>query len=196
MDAVSEAGLVAALKSGDDRAAENLIRSHAPALLAVAARIVGDRAIAEDCVQEAFINALKNIGTFEGRSTLRSWLHRIVVNQALMCLRSRKARSERPIADMQPEFDREACRIEQPWHRLATPEEVFEQKDRRAMVLAKIEELPESYRIVLNLRDIEEMTTREVAGLLDETEANIRVRLHRARAALKNLLEPVLRGEV
>lgn len=70
------------------------------------------------------------------------------------------------------------------------------QKDRRALIRAKIDQLPESYRIVLQLRDIEEMTTKDVAEALGLTEANVKVRLHRARSALKKLLEPVLTGDL
>lgn len=194
MDAITEVGLVAALKAGDDGAAETLVRTHAPWLLNVATRILGDRALAEDCVQETFFNAFRKIQDFEERSSLRSWLRRIVVNQALMKLRSRKAKPETSIDDLQPEFD-SSCRIEGPWHYIATPDEIFESEDRRALVLAMIEELPESYRIVLKLRDIEEMSTSEVAEILNESEGNVRVRLHRARVALKIMLEPILRGD-
>ena len=196
MDALAESSLVAALKSGDDGAAETLVRTYGPRLLAVATRILNDRALAEDCLQETFLAAFRKIDGFEERASLRSWLHRIAVNQALMKLRSRKAKAERPIDDLQPEFDADHCRLEPSWSQLATPEEIFEDAGRRALVRRKIEELPESYALVLKLRDIEELTTAEVAEALDTSEANVRVRLHRARAALKVLLEPLLKGEV
>ena len=195
MDAMSEASLVAALKAGNGSAAETLVRTYASQMLTVATRVVGDRGLAEDCVQEAFMNAFRKIQEFEERSSLKTWLHRIVLNQALMKIRSRKARAETSIDHLQPVFDDEACRIEQPWHHLATPDEILESNNRRALVLAKIEELPESYRIVLKLRDIEEMSTQEVAEILELSEGSIRMRLHRARAALKVLLEPVLKGD-
>ena len=186
----------AALKAGDKAASERLVRMHAAWMLAVARRIVGDGALAEDCVQEAFINAFRKIGNFEERSSLKSWLHSIVVNQALMKLRSKRSRSETRIDDLLPAFDENACRIEGPWQNLATPDEIFEREDRCALVHAKIAELPESDQVVLRLRDIEELTTREVADGLGLSEANVKVRLHRARSALKKLLEPVLKGEL
>lgn len=194
--ASSEASLVAALKAGDRAAAETLVRGHLPWMVAVARRVVKDHALAEDCVQEAFINVFRKIGDFEARSSLKSWLHRIVVNQALMKLRSRRSRTEDSVDPLLPSFDENACRIEAPWQRLATPDEVFEREDRRALVHAKINELPESYRVVLQLRDIEELSTREVAEGLGLSEANVKVRLHRARAALKTLLEPLLKGDL
>lgn len=191
-----EATLVAALKAGDEQAAEALVRTEAGRMIAVAKRMLGDHALAEDCVQDAFIKLFRNIQGFEQRSSLRSWVHRIVVNEALMKLRSKRTRGEAPIDELLPEFDENACRIEGPWQYLATPEEIFARQDRRSLVLAKIDELPESYRVVLLLRDIEELSTREVADGLGLSEANVKVRLHRARSALKKLLEPLLKGEV
>ena len=192
---LTEALLVAALKAGDNDAAENLVRNHAPWMLTIARRIIADPQLAEDCVQEAFINAFHKIDGFEKRSSLKTWLHRIVANQALMKLRQMRNRKETPIDELLPTFDENGCRIEGPWHSLATPEDIFEREDRRVLVLSKIDELPESYRIILLLRDIEELTTREVAEGLGLSEANVKVRLHRARSALKNLLEPMLRGD-
>ncbi|MCG8559209.1 MAG: sigma-70 family RNA polymerase sigma factor [Hyphomicrobiales bacterium] len=195
-DPESEADLVARLRKGDAAAHEALVRAHITYLLRVARNILRDDALAEDCVQEAFLSAFAKIDTFEGRSSIRSWLRRITMNAALMKLRSAKRRDERPIEDFLPEFDRNGCRIEPPWTRLATPEEIAESNDRRALVKEKVAELPEAYRTVLVLRDFEELSTREVAETLGLSEAAVRVRLHRARAALKALLEPLLRGEI
>ena len=156
----SEDSLVAALKAGDEQAAEVLVRSEAGRMIAVAKRMLGDHALAEDCVQDAFIKLFRNIDGFEQRSSLRSWVHRIVVNEALMKLRSKRTRGEASIDELMPEFDENACRIEGPWQYLATPEEIFARQDRRALVLTKIQELPESYRVVLLLRDIEELSSR------------------------------------
>ena len=193
---LSQERLVAALRAGDDRAAETLVRTHGPWMLNAAHRVLRDRALAEDCVQEAFVNAFRAIDGFEGRSNLKSWLHRIVVNQALMKLRARKRRNEAPIDDLLPAFDDNGCRIEEPWQTVATPDKILERKDRRALVRERIDQLPESYRVVLQLRDIEEMSTQEVAAALGLSEANVKVRLHRARSALKTLLEPLLAGEM
>jgi RNA polymerase sigma-70 factor (ECF subfamily) len=194
--ALSEDELLSALRAGDDRAAEAVVRLHAPWMLAVARRMTRDHALAEDCVQDAFVNAFRKIGDFEGRSSLKTWLHRIVVNQALMKIRSRGRRREDPIDGLLPEFDDQACRIEAPWQHMATPDQVLERDDQRAMVRNAIDRLPDNYRIVLQLRDIEEWSTAEVAEALELSQDNVKVRLHRARSALKKLLEPVLRGEL
>ena len=191
----SEDSLIAGLKRGDRAAAETLVRRHGAWMLAVARRVLGEPALAEDCVQEAFVKAFSKIAGFEGRASLKSWLHRIVVNQALMKLRARRARGEAPIDELLPAFDENACRIEARWQHIATPEEILDSKHRRDLVRAKIDELPESYRLVLQLRDIEDLSTREVADGLGLSEANVKVRLHRARSALKKLLEPLLKGD-
>lgn len=188
--------LLPALRAGDAEAAEILVRTHAPWMLSVARRILRDGGLAEDSVQEAFIQAFRGLAGFEGRSSLRSWLHRILVNQALSKLRSRKRRREEPIDELLPDFDATSCRVEAARPAPAAPDEILAQKDRRALVREMIERLPESYRIVLQLRDIEELSTEEVAAALELTTANVKVRLHRARAALKKLLEPLLAGDL
>ncbi|NNG04963.1 MAG: sigma-70 family RNA polymerase sigma factor [Inquilinus sp.] len=195
-DSFDDAALVEGLRTGSARHADHLVRTHIGPMRAVARRILGGDAFADDCVQEAFLKAFRKIDGFEGRSSLKTWLHRITVNEALMKLRALKRLDERPIDLLMPEFDENACRIEAAWPTLATTEDILERESTRALVTSKIRELPDSYRIVLLLRDIEELDTAEVAKLLDITQGNVKVRLHRARSALKKLLEPVLRGEV
>lgn len=188
--------LVAHVLTGNDPAAEVLVRRHGGWMLSIAQRYTKDRGLAEDCVQEAFANAFSRLNSFAHRSSLKSWLHRIVVNQALMKLRAMRVRNENDVDELLPEFDTDSCRIEQPWRQIQTPEQIVGADHLRTLVLAKIDELPDKYRNVLLLRDIEEMTTSDVASALDLSESNVKVRLHRARSALKNLLEPILRGEV
>lgn len=183
------------LRNGGAAGAERFVRQHIGWMRALAFRMLGDPGLADDCVQDAFIKAFRNIGDFEGRSSLKTWLHRITVNEALMKLRSVERRREDPIDDLLPEFDQNQCRIEAPWGSIPTPAELLERKSTRTLVVSKIQELPEDYRIVLQLRDIEELTTTEAAELLGISESNVKVRLHRARAAFKRLLEPILRGE-
>ena len=192
---VSDSALISAVQAGDDQAAETLVRTHAPWMIIVAQGIVGSPMLAEECVQESFINVFRKIGDFEKRSSLKTWIHRIVVNQALMKLRANRNRNESSIDEYLPEFDANNCRIEGPWQSFATPDEIFERDSRRDLIHTKINILPDSYRTILVLRDIEELSTHEVSEALNLSEANVKVRLHRARSALKKLLEPVLKGE-
>ena len=164
-------------------------------MLSVARRILRNEDDARDCLQDAFIQAYRAIGKFEGRSSLGSWLHRIVVNAALMKLRGRKSRPEQSIEDLMPAFDAENCRVEPMWQIEESVEAMIGRREVRDIVLASIDKLPESYRTVLLLRDIEEYTTTEVAETLGINRGAVKVRLHRARAALKKLLEPVFEQE-
>lgn len=195
-DLSEEEKLIAGLRSGDREATTHFVKANIAWMRAVARRLLKDDGLAEDCVQEALIKALKSIDRFEGRSKLSTWLHRITVNEALMRLRRQKRLDERPLDELMPDFDANACRIEAPWPYMATAEDILQRQSTRALVLSKIHELPDSYRIVLLLRDIEELDTAEVAEMLGITPGNVKVRLHRARSALKKLLEPALRGEI
>lgn len=183
---------------GRDRATtEKFVRSNLGWMLAVAKRIVVDTAIAEDVVQEAFSSVFENLDSFRGDASLKTWIHRIVVNQALMALRKQRRRNEQPIDQLLPQFDDNGCRIGD--HAILsqsaeTPEALLISNDRKQQVLSSIRLLPESYRIVLMLRDIEELSTSEVADATGLTEANVKVKLHRARAALKKLLSPFFEG--
>jgi len=186
-----EADLVAALQAGDDDAFEQLVRRYGGRMLAVAQRLVGRGDEARDVVQEAFLSAFRAIDRFEGTALLSTWLHRITVNAALMRLRSRGRRPEESLDELLPHFetDGHVIRPGGPWQPLAT----LERAELRTLVRERIEELPESYRTVLLLRDIEELETGEVADLLGVNTGTVKTRLHRARLALRSLLDPHLR---
>lgn len=175
---------------------EKLVREHIGWMLALAKRMLDDHALAEDAVQDAFINAFRALDSFEGRSSLKTWLHRITVNACLAKMRQSKQRAEQAINEYLPEFDQDNCRIEAPWNHLASVDNILENEHLRGLVKTNIFALPEQYRNVLLLRDIEGYDTSEVAILLGISVSNVKVRLHRARSALKKLLEPLLRGEI
>lgn len=175
---------------------DEMVRDNIAWMLGLATRISGDRSLADDIVQEAFINAFKGLDKFEGRSSLKTWLHRITVNAALTKLRQLDRLSEQPIDELLPTFNDSGCRIEPAWSKILDVTEIIENEQLKAIVRDKIYQLPDSLRIVLYLRDIEGYSTTEVAEMLELTESNAKVRLHRARAGLKKLLEPLLRNEV
>ncbi|MEX0880460.1 MAG: sigma-70 family RNA polymerase sigma factor, partial [Thermoanaerobaculia bacterium] len=181
------------LRRGDADAWEEVIRVHGARLLAVARRIVRDDQLAQDCLQNALVQAFLKIGTFEERAALTSWLHRIVVNSALMALRSRKLRGEESLDDLLPAFDEYGQRRSESGLDAPTPEELLERADAREVVERAIDALPDGHRMVLLLRDFEELSIQEVAELMQLTPNAVKIRLHRARAALKTLLERPLR---
>jgi RNA polymerase sigma-70 factor (ECF subfamily) len=191
-DVVEEARLVAGLRRGDEWAFEAVIRLYGGRLLAVARRYVRNDEDANDVLQVAYLSAFKAIAQFEGSAQLSTWLHRIVVNTALMKLRSRRRRPEESIEELLPSFHGDGRHVEQ-FASWTTPADVLlEQQQTRAAVRRCIDEMPESYRTVLMLRDIDERSTDEVAELLMITPGAVKVRLHRARQALSTLLRRVI----
>ncbi len=188
-----EAAWVSALRAGEEQAFEKLVRAYSGRMLAVAQRMLQSESDAQDAVQEAFLSAFRAIDRFQGGSRLSTWLHRIVVNAALMKLRSRQRRPEDPIEELLPRF-LENGHLAQPaveWKESA--QTALERQEVRASVRASIDQLPESYRTVLLLRDIEELDTQETARLLELSSNAVKIRLHRARQALRGLLDSQLR---
>jgi len=187
LDRDGEAALLTRLRAGEQAAYEELTRRHGGRMLAVARRLLRHEEEAEDAVQEAFLAAWRALPRFEGQSRLGTWLHRIVVNAALMRLRARRRRPEAAIEDLLPHFDETGHRIEDAPPLPAADTELA-RAQLRAAVRRCIDRLPESHRTVILLRDVEELDTREVATLLGISEAAAKVRLHRARQALRTLL--------
>jgi RNA polymerase sigma-70 factor (ECF subfamily) len=180
--------LLAALKAGEEWAFEMLVRTYGGRLLAVARQFTGNDHDAQDVVQSAYLSAFGALADFEGASQLSTWLHRIVVNTSLMKLRSRRRKPEESIEALLPAFQADGHHVEQFSDWAAPADQLLERAENRAIVRQCIDELPENYRAVLMLRDIEELSTQEVAKLLGLTVTAVKVRLHRARQALSTLL--------
>jgi RNA polymerase sigma-70 factor (ECF subfamily) len=191
-ESTQEAQLLVRLRHGEDTAFTELVRQYSPRLLAAARRILGNEHDAQDALQEAFLSAFKAIGQFSGTAKLSTWLHRIVVNAALMKLRSRRRKPEESIEELLPRFDDQgewSSRVVS-WE---TPNDTLLQRQQtRALVRRCIDRLPDTYRTMLLLRDIEELDTEEAALLLGITTNAVKIRLHRARQALRTLLEQEL----
>ena len=186
----TDAALVAALQAGDAQAFETLVRRHSAPLLRLARRFLGNEEDARDALQDALIAVHRSIGSFAGNAMLSTWLHRVVVNSCLMKLRSKRRRpDEQDIESLLPQFLEDGHQLEPstPWS--DTAESMLEREETRAMVREAIAQLPDAYRIVLHLRDIEEMSTEETAEVLGITRNAVKIRLHRARQALRTLLD-------
>ena len=186
-----ESALVARLQAGDALAFGELVRAQGPRMLAVARRLLRSDDDAADAVQEAFISAFRAIGNFEGGAKLSTWLHRIVVNASLMRLRNRTRHPEISIDELLPRFVEDGQHIDEPreW-RSPEPLDALERRETRTLVRGLIDRLPSDYRTVLLLRDIEGLDTKETAELLGVTPNAAKIRLHRARLALRTLLDP------
>jgi len=151
--------------------------------------LLGSEQDTQDAVQDAFLQVHRHVGEFQGESRVSTWLHRIVVNAALMKLRSRRRKPEQELDDGSPQFDEavSSLRPTAEWERPS--EELLESAETRAMVRHSIDRLPAAYREVLKLRDLDELDTEETAGLLRVTTNVVKIRLHRARQALRSQLE-------
>jgi RNA polymerase sigma-70 factor (ECF subfamily) len=159
----TDAGLVARLKAGDPDAFELMVRTMGGRLLSVARRMLGDEETARDAVQDAFLSAFRSLEGFDGHAQLSTWLHRIVVNAALMKIRTRQRRPEQPLEPLLPTFADDGHHAEPVAAWSESPERMLEQRQTRAIVRAAIAELPETYRTALLLRNIEDLSTHEAA---------------------------------
>jgi RNA polymerase sigma-70 factor (ECF subfamily) len=184
--------LVARLRAGEDAAFEELVRTYTPRLLGLARRIVGNDEDARDVLQDALLSAFRSIDRFQGDARLGTWLHRIVVNTALMRLRRRRRKPEESIEPLLPAFQSDGQFAERfsAWSETEAADQALSRRETRQLIRGLIDKLPESFRTVLLLRDIEGLDTEETARVLDTTPNAVKIRLHRARQALRTLLAP------
>jgi RNA polymerase sigma-70 factor, ECF subfamily len=196
---------VDALKAGDEQTFEALTRRHSAVMLRLAMAHVRDRETAEDVVQETWITFLRTLDRFEGRSSLRTWLFGILTNVA----RARRRRESRLVTftsllglggadSRRPTVDRARFASDGSWRTpppswSELPEQVLESRETLAEVQSAIDALPAKLREVIVLRDVAGWEADEVCDLLRISAGNQRIRLHRARAAVRQVLEDRLR---
>ena len=185
-----ERELLDGLKAGGPSAFEELVRRDGPRMLSVTRRLLRNAEDARDALQDAFLRAFKSIGRFEGGSKVGTWLHRIAINAALMKLRTRRRRPERSIEEFLPTYLDDGHHVDRPQPWTESGETGAIRAETRQLVRDSIDQLPEDYRNVLILRDIEELDTAETARLLGISAGAAKVRLHRARQALRTQLDP------
>jgi RNA polymerase sigma-70 factor (ECF subfamily) len=195
-----EATLVARLRERDERAFESLVESLYPSMMAVARGYVRSRAVAEEVVQEAWLGVLEGLDRFEGRSSLRTWVLKIVANIA----RTRGVREARsvPVSSLEgegPTVEPERFRgpgdpfpghwTSYPTDWRTVPEERLLSDETLELVKQAIQQLPELQRLVITLRDVTGCSAEEVCEVLGISDGNQRVVLHRARGRVRTMLE-------
>ena len=188
-----EAELVQALKAGDQAGFSELVERYSSTVYNLALRMMGDRHEAEEVLQETFISAFRAVDRFEGRSQLGTWLYRIAYNAALMRLRKRRLPTTSIDEPIWTEEGDEMPRQLVDWREL--PDERALTVEFRGVLDAAVATLPATLRSVFVLRDIEGLSTAEVAEVLGLTETNVKVRLHRARLALREKLSGYLASD-
>jgi RNA polymerase sigma-70 factor (ECF subfamily) len=179
-------GLVERLRAGDEAAFAHLVRRYQPPLLRLAEATVGSRAVAEEVCQDTWLAVLRGVERFEGRSSLKTWLFRILLNRARTSV-GREQRAGRPDEEVE-RFDTSGAWASppEPWADRVDERIVAEHLAQRVQAL--LPELPEQQRQVVVLRDVEGLEPAEVASLLGVTDGHQRVLLHRGRAKLRALL--------
>ena len=194
---VSDSELVERLRAGDEHAFAELVSTYQQPLVRLALTFVPSRAVAEEVVQETFIGVMRGIGRFEGRSSLKTWIYRILVNRA----RTTGAREPRHVSlgedrdGLAGRFSADGAWTDPP---SAWPDDVDDrlsapQVARR--VIVAIDDLPGLQRQVVTLRDVEGLSSAEVCELLEISEGHQRVLLHRARTKLRAMFEDELAVE-
>jgi RNA polymerase sigma-70 factor (ECF subfamily) len=201
----TEEELVSALRAGDEAAFREVVREWHASLLRVAQIFVPSRSVAEEVVGDTWLRVLGALDRFEGRSSLKTWVFRILVNTA----KTRAQREGRtipfsalqdaarvPEAAVEPERFLPEDHDRYPGHWATPPAELPEDRllanETRERIAAAIDELPANQRAVISLRDVEGWSSEEVRNALDVSEVNQRVLLHRARARVRRALEAYL----
>ena len=192
----SDEDLLRRLRGGDEQAFASLVTSYSGSMLRLARAFVPNTAVAEEVVQETWLAALRGLAGFQGRSTLKTWLLGILINKA----RTAGAREQRsvPVADAGPAVDRSRFGVDGAW--TEPPERWVEAADDR-IVAAKlagrlheaIDDLPPRQREIVVLRDVEGLSSEDVCSVLEISDANQRVLLHRGRSRLRQALEDEFR---
>jgi RNA polymerase sigma-70 factor, ECF subfamily len=188
----SDGELLTRLRSGDERAFVGLVRRYQEPMLRLATSFVPSQAVAEEVVQDTWLALLRGLDAFEGRSSLKTWLFRVLVNRA----RTTGTREHRSVPVPHPEPAVDPARFDLSGGWADPPEKWIEAAEGRVeagkladRVRQLLDELPARQREVVVLRDVEEMSSEEVCSVLDISEGNQRVLLHRGRSRLRQLFE-------
>jgi RNA polymerase sigma-70 factor (ECF subfamily) len=191
-DPAAEQTLLERVRAKDGAALEVLMERYSSPIYRVAFGITRSHAEAEEVVQDVFLTLFRKVDMFEGRAALGTWLYRIAANAALSKKRGKRAHSEVYLEDCLPTFQADGHRegdaawLVADWS--GTPESELLAGEAREVLEQALERLPEHYRAILVLRDVEEVSTDEVAEILRESVATVKSRLHRARMALREEL--------
>lgn len=175
-----------ALRKGDRAEFARLVDTYSSPIYRLGLKMLGNEQDAEDILQNTFLNALTHLADFEGRSSLSTWLYRIAANEALMLIRKRKPNIN--IEDMQSEDADDVPLPETFVDWSVLPEKELLSGESKNAIENAVKKLPESLRMVFILRDVEDLSIKETAEILNLTEVNVKTRLLRARMALREQL--------
>ncbi|MBI4607481.1 MAG: sigma-70 family RNA polymerase sigma factor [Candidatus Rokubacteria bacterium] len=183
--------LVEGLRRGDASAIEALVDRYAGWIHRLARRLLDDPRDAEEVTQDVLLTVVQKIQTFRGDAALSSWLYRIAANAAYQRLRARRSRAEVSLDAFLPVFDDEGRHVQPVVDWSSQLDDPAVAKESRAAIERSLSRLPEEYRIVILLRDVEGLPNEEVAAALGLSVAAVKSRVHRARLFLRQELAPL-----
>ena len=188
---LSDKQLVAEAKAGNHQAFEKLVERHEDKVYGLALRMMGNEADAEDVLQDTFLSAYKGLKNFKEKAAFSTWLYRLATNAALMKLRKKKGDKSIPLDEQMAEF------VPNPEIRdwSAAPDSILEGKELKEIMEQAIQSLPDMYRAVFLLKDVERLKNDEIASILNISVPAVKSRLHRARLHLRKLIGQYLAGE-
>ncbi len=189
-----EAALIERIREGEKDLYYDLIHPYERSVYLAAYSVLKNEADAEEVAQEAFLKAYRHLGEFRGESRFHTWVVRIVINEARMRLRKNRGRLYESLDETEPEDAVPLAERLADWREI--PSEALERSEVRREIALALDLLSDSYREVLILRDVEQLSIAETAEVLGVTQATVKIRLFRARLRMRNLLAPKLAGSL
>ena len=186
-----ESRMIASILAGDAQLFHELIRPYERRVYAMALSFLRNEADAEDVAQEAFLKAFRGLASFRGDAKFGTWLVSITLNEARSRIRRRDAIKMESLDEPEDDQGHSSPALLRDWKEI--PSEALERKEVRSLLQKAITSLPQIYREVFQLRDIEELSVNEAAQALGITVSSVKVRLHRARMMLQKNLAPQLK---
>jgi RNA polymerase sigma-70 factor (ECF subfamily) len=186
MSRKTDTELVDQLKRGDTTAFRELVDRHSSKVYQLALKLTRNETDAEDVLQETFLRVYHRIETFRGEAAFSSWLYRIAANACFAKLGERKKHEHLDIEDVHPDFEAPKGGVTNDWSR--QPDSVLLGKEATGVLKDAVDQLPEDFRVVFLLRDVEGLSNAQAAEILDLTVAAVKSRLHRARLVLRKKL--------
>jgi RNA polymerase sigma-70 factor, ECF subfamily len=190
-EGLDDQAIVARLRDGDTRFFEVLMRRHNTRVFRVARAVLRDDALAEEAMQEAYVNAFRHLDQFEGRASFATWLTRIALRAALSCRRTERQTERYGDIDEIPPVSAGGT-----GRSMDDPERAAQRGEARSLLASAVDALPENLRVVFVLREVEGLSVSDTASALELSEENVKIRLHRARGLLRASLTEAFEGAV
>jgi len=194
----SDEALVEGARKGNEESFEKLVIRYRERIYRLAFRLTGDPHEAEDILQKTFLQIYQRLDTYRRDARFATWVYRVAMNIAMMHQRSTRRHLAESLEQYLPQYDESGrlARLDLDYGRVARADELIEKEELTEKIREAVDRLPEDYRLVLVLRDLEGFSTSEAAQLLEIDEGAVRVRLHRARLMLRGYLGRLLGGEI